>query len=177
MIAPQKNQCVVAWSSSTISIMSPTLHFKISQMRIRTSIETDSFRVKRAIVADDAPVARRRSVLFISLSIRSFHNFLYDTPTVELLLNYMNILYHISYHISQYQINDSFFKITHSGVSKKRKDCLQGGPRSVAAVNARGWGGRDGHPPAEQPEGIDRWGARPSRVSETHRPMRSHMSS
>ena len=58
--------------------------------------ETDSFRVKRAIVADDAPVARRRSVLFISLSIRSFHNFLYDTPTVKPLLDGGNILYHIS---------------------------------------------------------------------------------
>ncbi|MCQ2395862.1 MAG: hypothetical protein MJ249_16390, partial [Kiritimatiellae bacterium] len=41
------------------------------------------------MVAEEAPVARRSSVLFISLSIRSFHNFLYDTTTASTFLGKM----------------------------------------------------------------------------------------
>ena len=53
--------------------------FSRLQIFIITAIETSSPLVIFAIVADDTPIAFRKSVLVISLSIRIFQSFLYDT--------------------------------------------------------------------------------------------------
>ena len=76
-------------------MMSPTLHCNVSQILDNVSIETSSPLDNLAIVADDAPIARRSSVLFMSLSINSFQSFLYDTFTATLTFAFGCVLYHI----------------------------------------------------------------------------------
>ena len=84
-------------SSFTKSIISPTLQQSVWQIRANVSIETSSPLDNLAIVADDAPIARRSSVLFMSLSINSFQSFLYETLTTI-----PSLVLRISYHISVY---------------------------------------------------------------------------
>ena len=70
--------------SRTISIMSPTLQSSASQIRDIKSPDTNSPCASFENVDDEAPMARRRSVFVMSLSIRSFQSFLYDTVTILL---------------------------------------------------------------------------------------------
>lgn len=77
-------------------MMSPTLQRSVSQIRESVPIDTSSSFDNLAIVAVDAPIARRRSVLFIFLSINNFQSLLYDTFTVY----YKPFLFLFAYYIT-----------------------------------------------------------------------------
>ena len=62
-------------------MMSPTLQWSSLHMRAVRSPEMNSPLANLAKVDEDAPIARRRSVFVMSLSISCFHSFLYDTVT------------------------------------------------------------------------------------------------
>ena len=75
--APLKADYVLFYKpNKPIAIISSMLHSNALHIFTRTSVLTFSFLPSFARAVVVIPVAVRNSVLFISLSIRSFHNFL-----------------------------------------------------------------------------------------------------
>ena len=68
-------------SSRLTVIMSPMSQSKVLHIFIITSVETGTPFDIRAMVAVDTPMASRKSIFVMSLSISSFQSFLYETLT------------------------------------------------------------------------------------------------
>ena len=73
----------------------PMLQLSTSQILFSTDMVTSSLLVIFAMVAEEMPVAFRKSVLFISLSINNFQSFLYDT-IILFSPKRLRVLYHFS---------------------------------------------------------------------------------